>query len=169
MSEIEIEDFGAELAKIGDALAAGPYSPALETIASGPLREQVAESFAQEKSGAGQPWEPWHWRRFDTPDSHPTLDVSSTLKSSYLGQGAGHVEEISTHDLEWGSQIRYARIHEHGATIRSPFPMVGRGGRGYIPAGTELKIPARPVGGWADKTLDAAGELIADAGIAAIK
>jgi len=168
MSEILVENFATELAKMGAAIAAGPYNRPLEEIASGPLRDQVADSFASQKSADGQPWEPWHWRKKDSSDSHPTLDDSSTLKSSYLGQGAGHVEEIGTHDLAWGSQIRYARVHEHGATITTQFGMVARGGRGWLPAGSELKIPARPLGGWNDKTLDACGELIADAGLAAI-
>lgn len=141
-----------------DTVAAGDFTEAFSDIAHGPLSQQIRREFDLEVGPDGNPWEPWHFRTPWAPEDHPTLRVSGDLYWSYLA-GADHVESFGPQEMEFGSALPYAGIHQDGATFTTGIPMVSRTG-GWIAAGTQITIPARPVVGWADETVEAAEQII---------
>jgi phage gpG-like protein len=124
------------------------------------LERQYQGEFSTESGPDGTPWDPWHFRRPDAPANHPTLTVSGNLSASLQG-GSGNIEEIGERTLTHGTNLRYAGIHQDGATFRTGIPLISRGG-GYLPVGTKITIPPRPFVGFAEDTIDKACEHVAD-------
>ncbi len=58
------------------------------------------------------------------------LQDTGRLRRSYTGRGQDSIYELSTHQLAFGSTVRYARIHQEG----------GVSGKGH-----RSRIPARPL------------------------
>ena len=149
-----------ELADVADQLLNMDMSAPLKEIAEKPLAQQIRRSFDLEVGPDGTAWEPWHFRAPWSPEEHPTLYVSGALFESYLPGGAHHIQEIGPKEMEYGSDLPYAEIHQNGATFTLGIPLIGRDGGG-IAAGTQITIPARPVMGWAEETVAEAEMIIA--------
>lgn len=116
------------------------------------LKAQMIHQFETETDPFGSPWEPWYWSSDYPAEEHKTLQHTGTLMASLVGNGLGHVEEISGDELVYGTQIVYAGKHQEGGTFTTEVDLYGRHG-GYLPAGTEIKLPARPIIGWPDATI----------------
>lgn len=132
------------------------------------LDQKHQEYFDTSKGPSGEPWLDWRWRQIDSSDSHPTLDDSGTLRASLREGGLGHVEDVSGNSLVWGTSIVYAGIHNFGGTVTTRVPLVGRGGVGYLPAGSVLTIPQREHVGINDQTLQKLVDDIADSTVEAM-
>lgn len=164
---VPLEQFGRVLLEVEADFRNADLEPALHDCAD-ILRESHRQIFDSQSAPDGSPWEPWHWRRPEASDSHPTLRDTGALLASVVG-GADHIENISARDLEFGTSKKYAGIHQSGASFTTGIGLVGRGGVGFIPAGTRITVPARPFVGVNDKALDAMVNTIADAVVEALK
>lgn len=119
-----------------------------------PLREEVIpllaaeheDYFSQEAGplGAWKSLKPATAKRkgFDT-----ILIEFNTMRSSLLFSGPKHIDDVSPRDLQWGTSDEKAAIHQDGAG----------------------KIPQRAFVGTQVKTVDAIGEVVADALVEILK
>jgi len=158
---VEVKDLPQFMDKFVDSLAAGPYNDLMRELGQGPLKKQIQNQFDREQAPDGSAWQPWHYRRLSTSADHKTLQASGDMMRSFLGEGSGHVESFGSHDLEWGSDIAYAEIHDTGATITVGVWLFGKAG-GVIRPGDQLNIPERPIVGWSEKTLDDCADMISE-------
>lgn len=126
------------------------------------LSEAHDERFERRVDPQGLAWLPWNWRRIGESDSHPTLEVSGTLRASLTPGGLGSIGEVAKNVLTYGTRIAYAGIHNFGALIITGIALVARRGRGFLPAGSQLNIPQREFVGMNEGDLDAMTERIAD-------
>lgn len=156
---IDMDKFDDYLASIGGELDEMSFEPALGEIRDD-LEKQYAAGFSAETAPNGQSWDPWFFRRLNGPENHPTLKVSGALSQSLQG-GAGNIEEIGERTLKHGTSLRYAGIHQDGATFTTKIPLISRTGQ-YLPAGSRITIPPRPFVGFSEATIDAACEHVAD-------
>lgn len=127
-----------------------------------PIIAAIHSEYFSSSSGPDGSWEPWHWRSLDAPESHNTLIVSQKLAFSMQPDADGNINEISGDKLEYGTSIEYAAIHQEGADITTGIPMKSRDGTKWLPAGSNITIPARPFVGLKDPDEAMLAEELAD-------
>lgn len=133
------------------------------------LSESHDERFERRVNPQGLAWLPWNWRGIRDSDSHPTLEVSSTLRASLMPGGLGSIAEVARNVLTYGTNIAYAGIHNFGALIITGIALVARGGGGFLPAGSQLNIPQREFVGMNETDVDAMTERVADDAVEKLK
>lgn len=156
-----LDDFPLVFQELAAQFNEFDYTGILATITE-VLEAKHADHFATESGPTGERWQPWFFRGIDAQDNHPTLDVTGVLKGSLIAGRAGHVQRIHGNQLEWGTNIDYARIHNEGGTIVTGIPLVGRGGVVYLPAGSTLNIPQREFVGLDEPVTDEITQLVAE-------
>jgi len=159
---IPAEDFGEYLYGMVSALDEGSFETPLRDCAV-IARDQMREEFAGEHDAEGQPWEPWHFSPIKDASAlgKKTMQHEGNLLASYTQEGApGNVTRIDQRSLELGSSVVYAGIHDKGATISTGVGLWSRGGGFFLPAGSQINIPARPVAGWSEETLERCEDVI---------
>ena len=107
-----LENFQASLADNSEALAA----------VADDLRRMIAEQFATEGAAAGTPWAPLapSTLRKSRRTRSGILNLTGALLGSLTDPGApGHVEQIDSGQLLFGSGLPYAGFHQTG-TRRMP-------------------------------------------------
>ena len=107
-----LENFQASLADNSEALAA----------VADDLRRMMAEQFATEGAAAGTTWAPRATSTLCKPLPHRSgiLNLTGALLGSRTDPGAaGHVEQIDSAQLLFGSALPYAGFHQTG-TRRMP-------------------------------------------------
>lgn len=124
------------------------------------LRQQVTREFALEQDPFGAPWKQWYWSASYPVSPHKTLQASGMLMASFVTQQAGHIERVDGNSLAFGSEVKYAGIHQDGATFRLGIWLFGRAG-GVKRPGDMITIPARPIVGWPEDTIAACGDIVA--------
>lgn len=141
-------EFVGEMAAFATAVESAPLRPAMED-ARVKLRQNVRDNFTSSAGPDGQAWPP----RKVPGDGHPLLMDTGALLQAATGGGAGAVSTIEDRAVEIGvdPSVRQGGIPGAG---RHEF---GGGG-----------IPARPYLGASDATLDAIGEVLADAALDAM-
>lgn len=123
--------------------------------------EGVHQSYFEQRRGpSGDAWDEWVFRAVNGPEEHPTLEVSKRLRKSLRSGNEGHVKQVDSRTMVFGTSIEYAAIHNFGATITTGIPLVSRDGGTYLPAGTRLTIPQREFVGMANETLQEGLDLI---------
>lgn len=126
------------------------------------VRDQVLHEFATESDPFGVPWTPWYWTSEYPAQEHPTLQLSGLLRASFVTEQAGHIEEVTPNSLEFGSEVQYAMSHQEGGKRITTVDLYGRQG-GFLAAGTEINLPARPIVGWPEETIvECAGHVRAE-------
>ena len=163
--EVELENAEIVINALMDGVVSGfentNYATALSEF-SDVLEERHQGYFDRRESPTAEPWKEWFWRDPDAEDSHETLEVSGTLRGSLRRGGLGHIEEVTRSSLLWGTGIRYAALHNFGGQVRTGVPLVSRGGRFYLPAGSLLNIPQREFVGMNDELTDDLAGYVAD-------
>ncbi len=126
------------------------------------LERTHQDHFQNRSSPDGNAWEPTHWFRPANND-HNTLEDRGVLRGSLIRGAQGNITEIVDNQLEFGTEVDYAGIHQFGATIIIGIGLVTRGGKGgYLPAGTQIVIPPRPFVGMTESRVDLFTEAAAD-------
>lgn len=80
------------------------------------IQADAKENFAGSHTPEGQPWPPLAHPR-PSGGAVPLRD-QGLLMASVVGQGSGHVEEITSYQLRLGTNLDRAAIHQHGGVIR---------------------------------------------------
>lgn len=128
------------------------------------LVADVRENFDQAHAPDGTAWLPLKnpSQRRGGSSSKPLRDTG-LLMASVTAQGRGHVEQITEDTLVLGTNLPYAGVHQHGATIF--FPEKTRKKPWVFEAGGKkvftrrlkahsVTIPARPFLGFSPRALD---------------
>lgn len=164
---IDLDQIDAYLQGISADLQQADFSGGMRQSAD-VLRQSHKQGFDSETGPSGKKWEPWHWRRPEASDSHKTLTDTGALQASVIG-GPDHIENIGKDSLEFGTSKEYAGIHQHGGNVVTKIGMVGRGGVGYLPPGSEIVVPKREFVGMNEATVDKVVNTLADAAVEALK
>jgi len=158
---IEAKQFSGFIGRVLAETTEPNAQPALKEWVDA-FADETRENYTAERSPGGQPWSRWRFRPLDAPDDHPTLFISGALQASVTQPGStGNINEVGSDSVTYGTNIPYAASHQYGAQLRTERSLVGRGGRGYIPAGTLVNIPARPFLGVTDSQANQAASMIA--------
>ena len=106
------------------------------------LEQAHQQRFLSKKTPTGNSWPEWF---FTTPENplHDTLEVSGKLRESLQMGGDGHISTKTENELIWGTNVKYAGIHNYGATITTGIWLMARGGKWRLPPGSTLHIPQR--------------------------
>lgn len=157
---IDSLDFPDLLQRAYDSLMTSTVKPAMDKCVD-LAREQVTKQFEGEMDPDGNPWPPWQWTSDYPPEPHKTLQLTGTLKQSFTSTHGANVEVVEDRSLTYGSNLKYASIHDQGASFVLKIWLFGRNG-GALPPGTKITIPARPIAGWSQETLERCETVIAD-------
>lgn len=142
-----LENFQASLADNSRALAG----------VADDARQMIVEQFATEGAAGGTPWAPLapSTLRRSGGARAGILYVTGALFGSLTDKGApGHVEELGSQSLLFGSRLPYAIFHQTGTGIgygqttvarRSQSPAGSRSGRKAAGPGRGRALPMRPL------------------------
>lgn len=151
----ELESF---LVQIPDTIRNVDYTPTFQEVFLPRFEKEAQESFSRQASPKGEPWPPWQWTTYPvflTQNFHPTLVVSGKLRGSLKRGGTGNISVVTPQEVAFGSNVVYAVIHLFGATIQSTgVPLIHKSGRGWLPIGSRINIPARPFMGFTEEMLE---------------
>lgn len=110
------------------------WATAFEVIAEDVLTPLVEGAFSAEKASGGIPWADLAPSTIAARGSeHPILEVTGKLKASFVSKShADHIENITPHKLQWGSNLPHALYHQTGtgAGFQRSSPFTGPLGRG---------------------------------------
>lgn len=99
--------------------------------------------FASQSGPSGAAWEPWHWTPAWAPKDHPTLEITGRLRSSLVPGGHDNIAAVTGDELTFGTSVSYASLLNYGGDVAISEALVSRDGKGSIPAGTLISVPAR--------------------------
>lgn len=169
--EMTLDQFASYCQARAEGIARGSFRQPL-TAVKVLLVADVRDNFDQGHAPDGAAWLALKnpSQRRGGASAKPLRDTG-LLMASVTAQGAGHVERLSDTELVLGTNLAYAGVHQHGATIffperRRQRPWVFEvGGRKVftrrIRAHT-VTIPARPFLGFSARALDRIDKIFAE-------
>ncbi len=157
---IELDELGNRLSDVSDLRTinfVGFFNDQMVRI--GDLHQQY---FAMQAGPNGKPWEPWNWTPTWAPKDHPTLEITGRLRSSLIPGGTDNVATVTQDTLTFGTSVSYAPLLNFGGDVAVSESMVSRDGKGFMPAGTIIFVPAREHVGLSEQFVDRFVEDLAD-------
>jgi phage gpG-like protein len=121
--EVTLEEFARWCQEQGRDIEAIDWRPGLRLCAI-LLQSATKKNFEAAQSPDGAAWKPVEFRPEGYGGSNQPLNDFGLLKASASARGAqGHIEEVSSSVLTYGTALIYAAIHQFGGTIK---PKKGR-------------------------------------------
>lgn len=112
---LDLSEFAAWAQTMGRDLQSVDYTPALKQCSLA-LVSATKANFDGQHSPDGSPWRPLRGSRPRGGDR--ILRDRGLLMGSITGRGQGHIEELTSASLIFGTNLSYAATHQYGATIR---------------------------------------------------
>jgi phage gpG-like protein len=84
------------------------------------LSASTKENFSGGHSPDGVPWLPLKRPRANSKGGDKPLRDKGLLMAGVADGGQGHVERLSDTELQWGTNLVYAAVHQFGHTFQRP-------------------------------------------------
>ena len=163
---IDINEFSAMFAGIGDQVSAMDYSEVLKETADD--FRTIHEGYFDRSAGPdGSKWAEWYFRAKNAPADHKTLVVTGRLKQSLIS-GPDHIENVESRGLLFGTSVPYSFQNNEGGTFPVDEVLIGRRG-GMKRPGDTITLPKREHVGITDTDVDKIANRVADATVEKLK
>ncbi len=114
--QIALEELAPWIARLGDKLARLDLTRTMKGL-SLLLESDTKKRFETGTAPDGSPWQMLQHPRVNTQGNDLPLRDRGLLAASLSARGKGHVETLTSHSLEWGTNLEYAALMNYGGTV----------------------------------------------------